>query len=102
MKKITMTVGLFDKETKKQEINTVDAYKILENVFTVYTGGATIFEGRGIYTHDNGAVVVEPSMICYVYTDSVANVKAAADVIKAVLNQESVAIEVTEVNTEFY
>ena len=102
MKKITMMVGLFDKDTKKQEVSTIDAYKILENVFTLYTGGATIFEGRGVYTHDNGNIVVEPSMICYVYTDSVANAKAAADVIKAVLNQESVAIEVTEVNTEFY
>ena len=102
MKKITMIVGLFDKDTKRQEVTTIDAYKIMENVFSEYTGGATIFEGRGVYTHDNGKIVVEPSMICYVYTESVANAKAAADVIKTVLNQESVAIEVTEVNTEFY
>lgn len=50
MKKYTICVGLFDKDSKRQEVNTLDAYKIACNLFARHTGGATITEGRGIYT----------------------------------------------------
>ena len=102
MKKWQMCIGLFDKDTHKQEVSTIDAYKIAENVFTIYTGGATITEGRGIYTHDDGSIVVEPTLVCMVYGAERGNIEQCADVLKAVLNQESIAIEYSEVNSYFY
>ncbi len=102
MKKITLYIGLNDKDSKIQEINTVDAYKIVTNVFTEATGGATIYEGRGVYTHNNGEIVQETTLICIVYDADISTVKRAADFLKVALNQESIAIETAEINSEFY
>lgn len=101
MKKFTIYIGLFDKETKRQEITTLDAYKMVANIFKVTTGGATITEAVGIYTHDNGDIVIEPSLRCEIFNADLESVYAAADQIKTALNQESIALEECEVNSKF-
>lgn len=58
MTKTTMCIGLFDKVTKVQEINTIDAFKVAANIFAETTGGATITEGTGVYTHDDGTIII--------------------------------------------
>ena len=63
IKEFTITMGLFDKDTHKQEIGTLDAYKICINYLMSVTDGATITEGKGIYKHDDGTVIIEPSFI---------------------------------------
>ena len=102
MKKITMTVGLFDRETKKQEISTLESYKMCQNVFADFFGGSTIFEGKGTYTHDSGEMVFENTLVCIIYTENIEDVKKAASVIKTALNQESIAIEIVESNSFFF
>lgn len=102
MKKFVMCVGLLDKDTKNQEINIIDAFKVASNIFAQTTGGATITEGRGVYTHHDGTVVIEPTLVCTIYGAEITDVKAAADALKIALNQESVAIEETESNSIFY
>ena len=102
MTKTTLYIGLCDKETKAQEITTVDAYKIATNIFAKTTGGATIYEGVGVYTHDNGEIVQEATLICVVYGSEMETILKAADQLKVVLNQESVVIETTESNSMFY
>lgn len=102
MKKFIMCVGLLDKDTKKQELNTIDAFKVASNIFAQTTGGATITEGRGVYTHNDGTVIIEPTLVCTVYGGDIKDIKAAADALKVALNQESVAIEETESNSIFY
>ncbi len=100
MKKHTLYVGLNDKITRMQEINTVDAYKLLQRIVK---RDCTITEGRGVYTHDDGKVTVETSLIIEMLdiegdiTDGVIN--AMAQDIKALLNQESVAYQVTDVTS---
>lgn len=102
MKKHVMCVGLLDKDTKHQEVNTIDAFKIASNIFAQTTGGATITEGRGVYTHNDGTIVIEPTLVCTIYGADMKDVKLAADMLKTVLNQESVAIEEMESNSIFY
>ena len=102
MKKFTLCIGLFDKVTKRQEINLLDAYKIASNIFAQTTGGATITEGRGVYTHHDGTVVIEPTLVCTVYGATLEQIKKTADILKCLLNQESIAIEETESNSMFY
>ena len=102
MKKVTMYIGLNDKDTKQQKISTIEAYKMCQNVFADFFGGSTIFDGKGTYTHENGEMVFENTLVCIVYTDNMDNVKKAATTIKTVLNQESIAIEVTESNSFFF
>lgn len=102
MMKVTMFVGLNDQVSHQQEISTIDAFKVVSNIFRETTGGATITEGTGVYTHDDGSLVVEKSLICLVYGADMEHVIEAADQIKVALNQESVIIETCEVNSMFH
>lgn len=102
MTKTTICIGLLDKDSKHQEINTLDAYKIMANIFVKTTGGATITEGTGVYTHDDGTVVIEPTLICVIYGSNNASIEKAAAMAKTALNQEAVTIEVTESNSRFF
>ena len=101
MKKITLYVGLNDKDTKLQEVNTLDAYKIVSNVIGV---GCTITEGRGIYKHKDGTVVTEVSLVIELldFDNSLDKgwVKSKVEQIKTILNQESVAVQEQEVKSE--
>jgi len=102
MTKNTMFIGLNDQISKRQEINTLDAFKIVSNIFREVTGGATITEGTGVYTHEDGTVVIEKTLIAAIYDCDMVHVIEAADQIKVALNQESVIIETTEVNSVFH
>lgn len=101
MKKITLYIGLNDKDSKVQEVSTLDAYKMVSNIIGV---GSTITEGRGIYKHDDGTVVSEVSLIVELLdfdnTLSKGWVKNKVELIKAMLNQESVAVQEQEVVSE--
>jgi hypothetical protein len=101
MKKFTLFIGLFDKETKHQEISTIDAYKVTSNIFASITGGATITEAVGVYTHNDNSIVIEPSLRCEIFGATDKQIFAAADQIKTALNQESIALEESEVNSKF-
>lgn len=57
--KFTLFVGLNDKDSKKQEISTLNAYKIVYNLIASDFGGGTISEATGIYKHDDGTIVTE-------------------------------------------
>ena len=102
MVKTMMCVGLLDKDSKIQEINTIDAFKVMANIFTETTGGATITEGTGVYTHDDGTIVIEPTLVCMIYGADLDKVKEAATMAKIALNQESVTIETMESNSMFF
>lgn len=101
MKKHVLYIGLNDKNTKAQEIGTLDAFKTAANVFAEITGGATITEARGVYTHDDGTVVIENTLKCEIFGATLENVKKAAAVLKTVFNQESIALEIVETKSEF-
>lgn len=102
MKKFTMYVGLNDKDTKKQEIATLEAYKVATNIFCEYTGGATIYEGSGIYTHNDGTIITEKTLVCIVFSEDPEAIKKAASALKIAFNQEAIAIESTETNSFFF
>lgn len=55
--KITLYVGLNDKDSKHQEISTVNAYKVAANLASAMFDGCTISEATGIYKHDDGTIV---------------------------------------------
>ena len=101
MLKTTIFVGLNDKVTKQQEINTLDAFKVAANIFAETTGGATITEGTGVYTHDDGTIVIEKTLVCVVFGATTEQVEKACEMLKIALNQESVATETCESNSRF-
>ena len=99
MKKIMLFVGLFDKDSKTQEINTLDAYKVASNLLTDIIGFGTITQAMGVYTHDDGTIVQEPTLRIEVSGVELEPMKKLALALKSAFNQESVAFEV--VNSDF-
>lgn len=100
MRKITLYVGLFDKDTHTQLINTLDAYRVVSNIVP----DCTITEGRGKYTHQDGSIVIEPTLIVEMlhFGDNFdkSYYTKLGDKIKVALNQESVAYQEQEIESE--
>lgn len=96
-------VGLNDKDSKVQVINSIDAARIVERVFMSHGTDCTISGGRGIYHHEDGCIICEETVIvqCYEFGAPVP-VAAICEDLKKILNQESVAVESTETNSKLY
>ena len=58
MDKYILYVGLNDKDTKTQKIDTLSAYNLTNNILLNYVEGATVTQSKGIYKHQNGNVVI--------------------------------------------
>lgn len=100
MNKFILYLGLNDKDKKIQLINTIEAYKICNNILMHYTNGATIFEASGIYKHDNGEFTIEKTLrIELLFVDKKTVVSIVNDLKKA-FNQESVAIQEQKIDSE--
>ena len=102
--KITFFIGLNDKDTKLQAIDTMAAGRIVQNVFVMHeVDGATITAGKGVYRHDDGTVVSEETIIVQVFEfGQPIQVAAICEDLKALLNQESIAVEKQETNSALY
>ena len=101
MTKYTLYIGLNDKDTKVQRIDTMEASKIVQNVLTDTTGGGTIYSATGVYRHDNGAVVIENTLRVELVAVAMEAVRAAIDIIKTALNQESIILQTENVQSVF-
>lgn len=99
MTKFILFLGLFDKDSKVQEISTLNAFKIASNLVTDIVGYGTITEAMGIYTHDDGTIVNEPTLRIEITGSELEKIKRLAIVLKQAFNQESVALE--KVNSDF-
>ena len=62
MKKYTLYCGLNDKDSRRQEISTLEAAKVIRNACLHHADGATIFEADGIYRHEDGRQVSEKTL----------------------------------------
>lgn len=101
--KYTFYVGLNDKDTHVQEIGTLSASKMVQNVFIKHECGATITDGKGVYAHDDGTIVAEETLIVQVYEfGNPVPIKDICQDLKAILNQESIAVEKTETDSQLY
>lgn len=103
MTRYTLTIGLFDKDTKKQKISSDIAIRIVSDIIVNTIGYGTVYTGNGIYTHVNGSIVVEPSLVFFVdgEKDLKDKVKTLAWSVKKALNQESIMLEESAVKMEF-
>ena len=98
MTKTTLYIGLNDKDTKKQEVNTIEAIKLLTNMLADI-GGATIYEATGIYTHENGDIIIENTLRVELIAVNQEMLKYKIGLIKQILNQESIILQQENINT---
>lgn len=99
MEKFTLYLGLNDKDKKQQLINTVEAYKITNNILLSYTDGATIFEANGIYKHNNGDYTIEKTLRIELLFITEKDVNDIVIDLKRAFNQESIAVQKEVVNS---
>ena len=100
MKKVTLYIGLNDKDTKQQKIEIVEAFKIVSNLVTVFADGGTIYSATGIYKHESGEIVIENTLRVELIEIAETALEELVKALKAVLNQESVIVQRETVNTE--
>ena len=98
MEKFVLYVGLNDKDTKKQEIDTQKAINIVCNILARQgITDLTIQQGVGVYTHEDGTRTFETSLIITMLFIEKIQVANAVSDIKTILNQEAVVFETVEV-----
>ena len=101
MKKITLYIGLNDKDTKSQLIGTLDAYRIVNNILEV---DSTITECKGVYTHKDKTITTENTLeVVLLDFDGKLDREWVLDKtweIKRALNQESIAYQEQEIVSE--
>lgn len=93
MDKYILYVGLNDKDTKTQKIDTLSAYNLTNNILLNYVEGATVTQSKGIYKHNNGNIVIENTLIIELLFTDKTTVETIAKELKIALNQESIAIQ---------
>lgn len=99
LQKLEFSIGLFDKDSKKQEFTEVEAFKIIQKLVVKHFWGGSISAWFGVFQHADGIIVKEPSM--FVKTISESSTESFVEDVKTILNQESVMVEVSKVSIEF-
>ena len=88
LEKFNLYVGLNDKDSKVQEIDTERAKDIVNRV----CGDCSIQEITGYYTHDNGEQVKENTLKVELLFKQESDVRLYCQDLKKLLNQESIAV----------
>lgn len=99
--KTTLYVGLNDKDTKTQKVDTMEAYKIVTTYISGVTDGCTIYNANGVYRHDDGSIVIEDTLRIELFEDDPAVIDGIITTLKRLLNQESIIKQIEHVNTVF-
>lgn len=104
MYKNQLTIGLFDKDTEKQEVNTPEAKNLIAEILIGKFGifAFTMIECSGVYKMaSTGRIVFEPSIRVEIATDDELAADDIIDELKAALNQESIMHEVSKEHIYF-
>ena len=105
IEKITLYMGLNDKDSKVQKFTKIESYKLLESILKVKGIDATISEATGLYTHDDGTLVIEESLRIEIlfFENKKENNERVMDLIntlKKAFNQESIAMQKENINSQ--
>ena len=100
MLKFTISLGLKDKDTKKQKITTRKAQKKLQKLLHISGLDATIYKANGLYTHENGQKVNEKTLRIDLYFAKEEKVIQFCQTLKTEYNQEYVALEKVAINSD--
>jgi len=99
--KYVLSIGLFDKDTHELEISVDAAQKLVNSEVASRFDGATVYSADGVYRHNDGSTVREPTIrVELLYTDR-AKVVDFARWAKKILNQESVLLEQIQEDADF-
>lgn len=99
--KTMLAVGLFDKDTKRQEIPTEEAFNIVNKCLMENVEGATCYLGNGIYKHIDKTLVCEPNIIVLLYDVDKKTINNIINKLCKLLNQECIMQETSVCSLSF-
>ena len=99
--KTMLAVVLFDKDTKKQEIPTKQAFDIINKCLMECVEGATVYLGNGIYKHIDKTTVCEPNIIVLLYDVDKKTINNIINKLCKLLNQECIMQETSVCSLSF-
>ena len=102
MTKYNLSIGFNDKDTKKQILEDTTIYSIIQNTLKEYLDGYTILTAFGGYKHDDSTFVEEKSCRVEILFANDMLIKLIVEKLKQLLNQESIAVEKIETNSELW
>ena len=105
MKQYTLYLGLNDKDSKLQEVSTIEAFKLVQKLIASSFDGATIFEAVGVYKHLDGTFTTENTLrieLLEIDNPLLDKVRDLVKTLKSVFNQESIAIQIQDVNSDLW
>ncbi|AET69231.1 hypothetical protein Desor_3769 [Desulfosporosinus orientis DSM 765] len=100
--KYTLYVGLNDKDTYTQIIDSLEAEKKASAICIKYVDGYTLTHGEGAYKDEKGVITKENSLIYTFFNVTDAQMKSIMNEMLKELNQNSILIEKQKVNYDFY
>lgn len=102
MKKYTFFLGLNDKFSKWQIVETEKAMETIENLVASQLWGGSISLIRWVFQHDDGTIVKENTIkIETLWYRDYDDYRLFAQNLREYFNQESVLMEVSEVSESF-
>ena len=102
MKKYTLYIGLLDAKLRTQLFSNDEAIYIIQQIILKYAGGATMSESTGIYTHDDGGIVFEPTIKIEIIFTEKEKIHCIAQEAREIFNQESILIEEIDCNSTYF
>lgn len=102
--KYQFSIGFNDRYTLKSVCGIQEGITLIRDLGARYFGFCTVIPGRGAYIMDDTQTqVCENSAVCIYYGDlQEETIKAFCKEVKTVLNQQSVIMEKTIVNSDKY
>lgn len=98
------SIGLFDKDQKKQLISSLKAQKLVKELTINHFGFWSITAWEGLYTHEDWKQVSEPSLFINVNFEKEPDSESILEyvnVLKFRLNQESIMLEKSVQDVDF-
>ena len=68
----------------------------------ILAGWGTIFESQVIYKHDDGKIVFEKTLRIEILFAEEPQIKALVAELKKIFNQESIAVQVEDINSDLW
>lgn len=100
IEKTTLFIGLNDKDSKQQHFSELEASKIVSKILLKNELDCTISEAMGVYTHDDNSIVIEKSLRVELLFCNKAKILPVIPELKAILNQESIAVQFEKIDSE--
>lgn len=100
MKNYTLYLGLVDKHSGLQEIATLEAFKVVENIRKAMFARGETFQVERVNKLDGGTFSTKEQLRIEIPNAEKTDIQQFADILKLAFNQENILVEEAEVTWE--